>query len=68
MRASMEPMCIRVIVDHSDLHHMILKETWYADTLISKIKAIIHNTVANIYTQGKLIKVYSIMARMEARQ
>ena len=56
----------RVIVDHFDLHHKILNGTWYADTLISKVKSIIGNTVDNVYTQVKLVKVYPITAQRES--
>ena len=45
-----------------------LKRTWYADILISKVKLILGNTVSNVYTQGKLVKDYHIMARRKARQ
>ena len=35
------------------------------DTLIYKVKPILGNTVANVYTQGKFIKVYLIKAQRE---
>ena len=65
---STEPMSIRVRVDHLDIHRKRLKGTWYADTLISKVTSILGNTVSNVYTQGELVKVYTITARREARQ
>ena len=57
---STEPLSIRVRVYHLDLHLKILKGTWYADTSIYKVKSITGNTVANVYTQGNFVIVYSI--------
>ena len=36
--------------------------------MISKVKSILGNTVANVYTQGKLVKVYPNTERREAGQ
>ena len=61
-------MSIKLRVDHLDLHRKRLNWTCYADTLISKVKSTLGNTIANIYTHGKFVKVYPITARMEARK
>ena len=63
MQTPEEPMYRRLRVDHLDIHCKRLNGTWYADTLISKVNSILGNTVANVYTQGKLFKVYHITAR-----
>ena len=68
VKTSTDPMSRRVIVDHFDLRFKILKGAWYVDTLIFKVKLILGNTVANIYTQGKFVKVYPIMSQREAGQ
>ena len=56
------------MVDHLDLHHKRLKGTWYADKLIYKVKSILGNTVANVYTQGNFVKVYPITVWQEVGQ
>ena len=68
VRKSLEPMSIKLRVDHLDLHRKRLNWTCYADTLISKVKSILGNAIANIYTHSKFVKVYPITARMEARR
>ena len=45
-----------------------LKDTWYEYTIIFKVKSMHGNTVAKVYTQGKLVKVYPITAHREAGQ
>ena len=67
-KTSTELMYIRVRVDHLDLHRKILQGTWYADTLISKVKSILDNNVANVYTQCNFVKVYPITVQREAGQ
>ena len=68
VRTSMEPIYRRFKVDHLDLHCKRLKGNWYADALISKVKSILGNNVANIYTQGKFVQVYPITAQREEVQ
>ena len=58
MCTSTELFSRRIRVDHLGLHFKSLKGAWYADKLITKIKSILGNIVANVYTQGKFIKVY----------
>ena len=63
VRTSTEPLSRRVIVDHLDIHRKRLNGTWCADKLISKVKEILGNTIANVYAQGNFVKVYPIMAQ-----
>ena len=65
---STELLSRRVRVGNFCLHQKRLKGTWYVDTLISKVKSIIVNTAANVYTHGNFAKVYPIMALREAGQ
>ena len=48
VRTSMYPMHRKVRVDNLEIHQKRLKGTWYTDTLISKVKSILGNTVANV--------------------
>ena len=68
VQTSMEPMSREVRIDHFFLHRKRLKGTWYMDTLIFKVNAILGNTVYNVQTQGKFVKVYHIRAHREAEQ
>ena len=54
---AVHPMSRRLRVDHLHLHRPLLSGTCYADTLLSKVKSIIGNTCANLFTQGKFTKV-----------
>ena len=55
-------------VDHLHLHMPLLSKTWYADTLLSKVKSIRGNTYANLFTQGRFTKVVPMTARSDAGQ
>jgi hypothetical protein len=33
-----------------------LKGTWYLDTLIAKVKSLLSNKCANVFTNGKYLK------------
>ena len=39
---------------------------WYTDTLLSKVKSILGNTCANVYTQGKFTQLVPIISRKDA--
>ena len=62
IQASMDPLYRRVIVDHLYLRIKRLNGTWYVDTLISKVKSVIGNTVSNVYAWGGCVRVYPITA------
>ena len=46
----------------------LLRGTWYAYTLLYKVKSIRGNTCANIFTQGRFTKVVPMTARSDAGQ
>jgi hypothetical protein len=50
-------MSRRLRVDHLHLHRPRLKGTWYLDTLIAKVKLLLGNKCANVFTNGKYTKV-----------
>ena len=66
IRTSTQPMSRRVRVDHLDLHRKRLKGLWYCDTIISKVKSLLGNTVANVFTQGRYVKCIPLLARTQA--
>ena len=66
VRTSVHPMMRRVRVDHLHLHRQRLRGTWYADTLYSKVKSILGNAYANVFTQGKYTKVIPMSAKADA--
>jgi hypothetical protein len=43
-----------------------LRGTWYADTLLSKVKSKLGNTFANVYTQGKFTHVIPMTSWKDA--
>ena len=49
-----------------NLHRQRLKGTWYADTLLSKVKSKLGNTCANVYTQGTFTRVVPMTSRKDA--
>jgi Reverse transcriptase (RNA-dependent DNA polymerase) len=65
IRTAIHPMTRRVRVDHLHLHRHRLKGTWYADTLLSKVKSKLGNTCANVYTQGKFTRVVPMTSRKD---
>jgi hypothetical protein len=50
------PMSRRFRVDHLHLLRPRLKGTWYLDTLIAKVKLLLGNKCANVFTNGKYTK------------
>jgi hypothetical protein len=66
IRTAIHPMTRRVRVDHLNLHRQRLKGTWFADTLLSKVKSKLGNTCANVYTQGKFTRVIPMTSRRDA--
>jgi Reverse transcriptase (RNA-dependent DNA polymerase) len=66
IRTAIHPMTRRVRVDHLHLHRNRLKGTWYADTLLSKVKSKLGNTCANVYTQGKFTRAIPMTSRKDA--
>jgi hypothetical protein len=66
MQMAIHPMTRRVRVDHLNLHQQQLRGTWFADTLLSKVKSKLRNTCANVYTQGKFTRVIPMTSRKDA--
>ena len=68
VRTAVHPMSRRLRVDHLHLQRPLLRGTWYADTLLSKVKSIRGNTCANVFTQGRFTKVVPMKSRSDAGQ
>jgi len=66
VRTAVHPMTRRVRVDHMRLHRPRLRDVWYCDTLISKVKSLLGNKYANVFTQGKFTKVVPEAERSQA--
>jgi hypothetical protein len=45
-----------------------LKGTWYLDTLIAKVKLLLGNKCANVFTNGKYTKVVPMTSLKEAAE
>jgi len=63
VRTATRPLSRRVRVDHLDLHRKRLPGVWYCDPLLAKVKSLLGNTVANVFTNGKFTKVVPLEAR-----
>jgi hypothetical protein len=57
VRMAVHPMLRRLRVDHLHLHRPGLKGMWLLDTMIAKVKSLLGNKCANVFTNGKLTKV-----------
>jgi hypothetical protein len=68
VRTAVHPMSRRLRVDHLYLHRPRLKGTWYLDTLIAKVKSLLGNKCANVFTNGKYTKVVPMTSRKEAAE
>jgi hypothetical protein len=62
------PMLRWLRVDHLHLHRPRLKGTWYLDTLIANIKSLLGNKCANVFTNGKYMKVVPMASQKEAAE
>ncbi len=56
VQTAVHPMSRWLRVDHLHLHRQRLKGTWYLDTLIAKVKSLLSNKCANVFTNGKYLK------------
>jgi hypothetical protein len=68
VRTAVHPMLRRLRVDHLHLHRPRLKGTWYLDTLITKVKSLLDNKCANVFTNGKYTKVVPMASWKEAAE
>jgi hypothetical protein len=66
VQTAVHPMSRRFRVDHLHLHRPRLKGAWYLDTLIVKVKSLLGNKCANVFTNGKYTKVVLMMSQKEA--
>ena len=60
IRHALRPLHRRYRVDHLDLHRRRVHDTFHMDTLFSKTTSINGKTCANLFTNGKLTKVYPL--------
>jgi hypothetical protein len=65
---AVHPMSRWLRVDRLHLHRPRLKGTWYLDTLIAKVKWLLGNKCANVFTNGKYTKVVPITSQKEAAE
>jgi hypothetical protein len=68
VQTAVHPMSRRLRVDHLHLHRPRLKGTWYLDTLIAKVKSVLGNKCANMFTNGKYTKVVPMASWKEAAE
>ncbi|KAG7369925.1 reverse transcriptase RNA-dependent DNA polymerase [Nitzschia inconspicua] len=66
VRTSTRPMNKRVRVDHLDLHVRRMPGTWYCDTVLARVKSLLGNICANVFTNGRFTKVVPMKSRKEA--
>jgi hypothetical protein len=63
IRQSLHPLHRRYQVDHLDLHRKRLQETFYTDTLFSKVKSLAGYTCAQLITNGTFTRVYPMESK-----
>ena len=60
VRHAMHPLHRRYRVDHLNLNRKRLKDSFYMDTLFSKVKSIAGHTCAQLITNGSFTRVYPL--------
>jgi hypothetical protein len=68
IQMAVHPMPRWLRVDHLHLHRLRLKGTWYLDTLIVKVKSVLGNKCANVFTNEKYTKVVLMMSQKEVAE
>jgi hypothetical protein len=68
VRMAVHPMSRRLRVDHLHLHRPRLKGMWFLDMMIAKVKSLLGNKCANVFTNGKFTKVVPMTSRKEAAE
>ena len=63
VRHSIHPLHRRYCVDHLNLYQKRLQDTFYMDTLSSKVKSLGGYTCAQLITNGTFTKVYSMESK-----
>jgi hypothetical protein len=66
IRQAIHPLHRRYRVDHLNLNCKRLNDTFYADTMFSKVKSINGNRCAQVYTNGRFTKVYPMESKSSA--
>jgi len=66
VRTAVHPMTRRLRVDHLHLHRPRLHGMWFLDMLIAKVKSLLGNKCANVFTNGKFTKVVPMASRKDA--
>jgi hypothetical protein len=51
VRTAVHPMSWQLRVDHLHLHRPRLKGMWFLDTMIAKVKSLLGNKCANVFTK-----------------
>jgi hypothetical protein len=60
IRYAVQPVHSLYRVDHLNLHRKRLNKEWYMDQMFSRTKSMSGNTCANVFTNGKVTKVYPL--------
>ena len=63
VRHAIHPLHRRYRVDHLNLHKRRLADTFYMDTLFSKVKSLNGNTCAQLITNGSFTRVYPMESK-----
>ena len=66
VRRSMHPLLRRYRVDHLNLHRRRLDDTFYMDTLFSKVKSLNGHTCAQLITNGTFTRIYPMESKASA--
>ena len=67
IRHALHPLQRRYRVDHLMLNRRRLNDTFYTDTLFSKVKSMNGNTCAQVYSNGSFTKVFPMPDKTGAR-
>jgi hypothetical protein len=63
VRHSIHPLHRRYRVDHLNLHRRQLDDTFYMDTLFSKVKSLNGHTCAQLITNGSYTRIYPMKSK-----
>ncbi|KAI2490038.1 Reverse transcriptase (RNA-dependent DNA polymerase) [Fragilaria crotonensis] len=63
VRQSIHPLHRRYRVDHLNLHRRRLNDTFYMDTLFSKVKSLNGHTCAQLITNGTFTRIYPMESK-----
>jgi len=66
IRYAVQPVHRRYRVDHLNLHRKRLNQDWYMDQMFSRTKSMSGKTCANVFTNGKVTKVYPLPSTSSA--